>query len=97
MNVTSGTNLTVLSIISASIAFTCGLLWNDAIQTAIARWFPDTQENSTTPTTTKPNIKAIWAKFIFALLFTICIIILLLGLSNIFRKLPHSKNLSLFI
>jgi len=87
-------NLTVLGILSASVVFIAGLIWNDAIQSLIVRLFPNEQiVSSTSPSTVnRPSTRAIWIQFAFALGFTIFAVILVLGLAHFFQKLvPHSK------
>ena len=68
----SSGSLTVMGIIAAAVSVTAGLLWNEAIQSSIALWFPNQLNNNQTgQVVSKPSVKAIITKFLFAFTITI--------------------------
>lgn len=91
----SSGSLTIIGIIAASVSVTAGLLWNDAIQTLIARWFPNQVTNSQTGTSVeKPSGEAIIAKFLFAFMFTILLVIFVMWISKVIdRFIPNLRSL----
>lgn len=92
----SSGSLTVLGIIAASVSVTAGLLWNDAIQTSIARLFPNQAASGSQPGTAigKPSVGAIIAKFLFAFGFTIILVMFVMWISKLIdRFLPHLRTL----
>lgn len=91
----SSGSLTVLGIIAASVSVTAGLLWNEAIQALIARLFPNQAVDSQSgKSIEKPSVKAIIAKFLFAFLFTILLVMFVIWISRIIdRFLPHLRKL----
>lgn len=92
----SSGSLTVLGIIAASVSVTAGLLWNDAIQTSIARLFPNQVVSGSQSGTTigKPSVGAIVTKFLFAFGFTIILVMFVIWISKLVdRFLPHLRTL----
>jgi len=91
----SSGSLTVMGIIAAAVSVTAGLLWNDAIQSSIALWFPN-QVNNNQPGQIigKPSVKAIITKFSFAFIFTILLVIFVMWISKaIDRFIPSLRSL----
>jgi hypothetical protein len=89
-------SITILGIIAASVGVTAGLLWNDAIQTSIARFFPNqVASNSQSGTTVgKPSYGAIVTKFLFAFVFTVLLVLFVIWIGRIIdRFLPHLRKL----
>lgn len=90
----SSGNLTVVGIIAAAVGVTAGLLWNEAIQTLIARWFPNQVTNDQSGSgISKPSFKAIATKFLFAFSFTILLIIFVMWIGKAINKFPHLRAL----
>lgn len=91
----SSGSLTVVGIIAAAVGVTAGLLWNEAIQTLIARWFPNqaVSDQSGGSVVGKPSFKAIATKFLFAFGFTILLIVFVMWIGKAINKFPHLRSL----
>ena len=97
----SVSNISIVGVLAASAIFTASLLWNDAIQSLIMRWFPNeaisSMGDSISHTPSKPTYAAIWAKFGFALGLTIVLILLVMFAAGLIEKVPHLKRLSVIV
>lgn len=62
-----------IGYVSAALGLVAGLAWNDAIKSAIEAVFP-------------LGTGSIWAKFIYALLVTVAVVILLYYLNKFFAS-----------
>lgn len=97
LQMSTTTSVTVMGIIIASVTFTGSLLWNGFFQAWIARKYPSESsalsDSGTTTTTVTPSKTQVWAKFWFALGFTLITVVIVYFLAVFLKSLSakHSK------
>jgi len=71
----------IAGYVTAGLGLVAGFAWNDAIRSSIEYFFP-LEQNS------------LWAKFIYAVVITLGVVIVSLYLVNILKEKPEEKNKS---